>query len=85
MTFILGLKSGDQSGKLMDKIGNVMSLKLLAGWKAFKEGIGIDAIHCKPWICVNPSGKCFSSLKTAKDTLISPAATFPPAMAAADA
>jgi hypothetical protein len=57
-----------------------------AGWKAFKEGIDIDAIN-KPWICVNLEGKSFSSLKAAKakDSLILPAAASPPGMAAANA
>ena len=74
----IGLKSGDQSGKLTDEICN-KSLKLPDGWTATKN------VTSKNWICVNPEGKSFISLKTTKNSLISPADASHPTMAAADA
>jgi len=78
MDFI-ALKSGDQSGKFTDEICNAKSLRLPVGWKATKNGT------VKNWICVNPDGKSFTSLKTAKDSLISLAYASLPTMANADA
>jgi hypothetical protein len=77
----IGLESGDQSGKLTDEIYNAKSVKLPEGWKATKKGIGKK----QSWICVNPEGKSFSSLKAAKNSLIRPVEASHPTMAAADA
>ena len=78
----IGLKSGDQSGKLTDEIYNAKSLRFPEGWTATKNGTG----NKQSWIIINPEGKSFSSLKTAKNSLISPAdASHHPTIAAADA
>ena len=65
----IGLKKGDPS--LTDEMCNAIYHNLPQGWKAIKEGTGVKRSVC--WICINPDGKRFSSLKEARDSLISPA------------
>ena len=74
----IGLKKGDPS--LTDEMCNAIYHNLPPGWKAIKEGTGIK--RSVRWICVNPEGKRFSSLKVARDSLISPADTSRSTMAA---
>ena len=59
---------------------NAIYHNLPQGWKAIKEGTGVKRSVC--WICINPDGKRFSSLKEARDSLISPADTSRSTMAA---
>jgi hypothetical protein len=65
----IGLKKGDPS--LTDEMCNAIYHNLPQGWKAIKEGTGVK--RSVFWICINPDGKRFSSLKEARDSLISPA------------
>jgi hypothetical protein len=74
----IGLKKGDPS--LTDEMCNAIYHNLPQGWKAIKEGTGVKRSVC--WICINPDGKRFSSLKEARDSLISPADTSRSTMAA---
>ena len=74
----IGLKKGDPS--LTDEMCNAIYHNLPQGWKAIKEGTGIK--RSVRWICVNPEGKRFSSLKVARDSLILPADTSRSTMAA---
>jgi hypothetical protein len=74
----IGLKKGDPS--LTDEMCNAIYHNHPPGWKAIKEGTGIK--RSVRWICINPEGKRFSSLKVARDSLISPADTFRSTMAA---
>jgi hypothetical protein len=63
----IGLKKGDPS--LTDEMCNAIYHNLPQDWKAIKEGTA----RGDRWICFNPDGKRFSSLKEARDSLIPPA------------
>jgi hypothetical protein len=56
--------------KLTDEMCNAIYHKLPPGWKASKEGTGIK--RNVSWVCVNPEGIRFSSLKAARDSLTWP-------------
>ena len=75
----IGLKKRDPS--LTDEMCNAIYHKLPPGWKAHKA-VPTSICRSDTWVCVDPEGKRFSSLKAAKDSLISPADASQSTMAA---
>jgi hypothetical protein len=75
----IGLKKRDPS--LTDEMCNAIYHKLPPGWKAHKA-VPTSICRSDTWVCVDPEGKRFSSLKAAKDSLISSADASQSTMAA---
>ena len=61
----IGLKKRDPS--LTDEMCNAIYHKLPPGWKAHKA-VPTSICRSDTWVCVDPEGKRFSSLKAAKDS-----------------